>query len=56
VDAGAPNQQLMVVVAAAVVLATISAATVGALLASRRPRHPVAGCSSASGWAWRPTS
>jgi hypothetical protein len=41
VDAGAPNQQLMVVVAAAVVLATISAATVGALLASRRPRHPV---------------
>jgi hypothetical protein len=29
---------------AAPVLAAVSAATVGAVLASRRPRHPVGGC------------
>jgi hypothetical protein len=36
----------------AVVLATVSAAAVGALVASRRPRHPVGGCCSASAWRW----
>jgi hypothetical protein len=40
-EAGAPNEQLAVGAVAAVILATVSAAAVGALLASRRPRHPV---------------
>jgi len=37
----APDERLLVGAVGAVVLATVSAAGVGALLASRRPRHPV---------------
>ena len=40
-SSGLPDTQLAVAAVGAVVLATVSAATVGALLASRRPRHPV---------------
>jgi hypothetical protein len=39
--AGLPDTQLAIAAVGAVVLATVSAAAVGALLASRRPRHPV---------------
>jgi hypothetical protein len=36
-----PSAQLAAVAAGAIILATVSTAAVGALLASRRPRHPV---------------
>jgi hypothetical protein len=37
---------------AAVVLATVSSAAVGAVLASRRRVTPSAGCCSVPGWRW----
>jgi hypothetical protein len=36
----------------AVLLATVSSAIVGAVLASRRPRHPVGWLLLGSGWRW----
>jgi hypothetical protein len=39
--AGSPDAERPAVAVAAVILAVVSAATVGGLLASRRPRHPV---------------
>jgi hypothetical protein len=49
--AGSPDAERPAVATAAVILAVVSAATVGGLLASRRPRHPVGWLLLASGFA-----
>jgi hypothetical protein len=48
-QAGRPDLAPLGAGVAAPVLAAVSAATVGAVLAGRRPRHPVAGCCWPSG-------
>jgi hypothetical protein len=48
---GSPDAELPLAAAAAVILAVVSTATVGALVASRRPHHPVGWLLLASGLA-----
>jgi hypothetical protein len=48
-QAGRPDLVWGIVETVPYLLGLVSAATVGAVLASRRPRHPVAGCCWPSG-------
>jgi hypothetical protein len=50
VRAGRPDLGLLIPFAAAPTLAAVTASAVGLVLATRRPRHPWAGCSWRSGW------
>jgi predicted cobalt transporter CbtA len=47
-----PSLAATIAAYAAVMLATVSSAAVGAVLASRRPGTRWAGCCSESGWRW----